>query len=129
MNLTKGLICATLVLVAGCITPPRQPATPSRPPTESGATSDQRSETAPSAATTLLRQARSDRVAGQLASAESAIERALRIEPNDPWLWIELGEIKLAAGDGAQAAAMGRKALSLAGGDRSVETSARALLR
>lgn len=125
----KFLMCATLVLAAGCISPPRQPMMPPSMPSDIGAAPGRTRESVPSAATMLLSQARSDREAGALASAESAIERALRIEPNDPWLWIELGEIKRATGDGAQAAAMGRKALSLAAGDRAVETSARALLR
>lgn len=76
----------------------------------------------------MLAQARTDRVAGRLDSAESTIERALRIEPNNPLLWIELGEIKLASGDRAQARTMGRRAMSLSGGDAAIENSARRLI-
>ncbi len=49
--------------------------------------------------------------------AISTIERALRIEPDNPLLWIELGEIHEAAGRFEQAAGMGHKALQLATGD------------
>ena len=129
MSIAKLALSMLLVLVAGCITAPRS--VPTSPSPSPPATSDPRapSELRPSAATALLEQARSERRAGELARAESVIERALRIEPDDPWLWIELGEIKRAAGDRSQAAAMGRKALSLAAGDRAAESSARTLLR
>ena len=120
---------AMLLLVAGCITPPRPASAPADSPLTRPAPPREPAELRPSAATALLQQARSEREAGELARAESVIERALRIEPDDPWLWIELGEIKREAGDRSQAAAMGRKALSLAAGDRAAETSARALLR
>lgn len=49
--------------------------------------------------------------------AISTIERALRIEPDNPLLWIELGEAHEAAGRFEQAAGMGHKALQLATGD------------
>lgn len=77
----------------------------------------------------MLLQARVDRVAGRLDVAESMIERALRIDPNNPLLWIELGEINLAAGNRAQARTMGSRALSLSGGNPSIENSARQLMR
>jgi Flp pilus assembly protein TadD len=80
------------------------------------------------ASTALLEQARSEREAGSLVAAAAAVERALRIAPNDPDLWIELGEIKLAAGDREQAEMMARKALTLAGSDRAVAERANRLL-
>ncbi len=49
--------------------------------------------------------------------AISSIERALRIEPDNPLLWIELGEVHESAGHFDQAAGMGHKALQLATGD------------
>ena len=123
----KLLAWIGVIVLTGCIGAPPQPSIPHPPSTPTTVGRDVGAPSSPAA--TLLSQARSDRAAGALASAESTIERALRIEPNDPWLWIELGEIKRAAGDSSQAAAMGRKALSLAAGDREVETSARALVR
>jgi uncharacterized protein HemY len=44
--------------------------------------------------------------------AASLIERALRIEPDNPLLWIELGKVRFAEGNYTQAENMGRKALS-----------------
>jgi Flp pilus assembly protein TadD len=49
--------------------------------------------------------------------ATSSLERALRINPRDAEVWLELGWVKLKQGDRAQAENMGRRALSLAGSD------------
>ena len=43
-------------------------------------------------------------------------ERALRIEPDNPLVWIEMGRMRLASGDAPQAENMGRRALALAAG-------------
>jgi tetratricopeptide (TPR) repeat protein len=45
--------------------------------------------------------------------AASSIERALRIEPDNPLLWIELGKVRQAEGNYVQAENMGRKAASM----------------
>jgi len=45
--------------------------------------------------------------------AASLIERALRIEPDNPLLWIELGKVRQAEGNYVQAENMGRKAVSM----------------
>lgn len=45
--------------------------------------------------------------------AASSIERALRIEPSNPLLWIELGKVRQAEGNYVQAENMGRKAASM----------------
>ena len=47
------------------------------------------------------------------AVAASSIERALRIEPGNPLLWIELGKVRQAEGNYVQAENMGRKAVSM----------------
>jgi Flp pilus assembly protein TadD len=77
----------------------------------------------------LLAQSRARRAAGDYAEASAALERALRIDPNNPILWIELGEVHLQAGNTAQAEMMARKALTLTAGDRSAESQAERLLR
>ena len=82
----------------------------------------------PPAAAALLEQSRGQRAAGSYAAAASSIERAIRIDPNNAGLWLELGEIKLDEGDPQQAEQMARKALSLAGGDPSVTSRAERLL-
>lgn len=49
------------------------------------------------------------------AVAASSIERALRIEPDNALLWIELGKVRQAEGNYVQAENMGRKAVSMSG--------------
>jgi Tfp pilus assembly protein PilF len=80
------------------------------------------------ASAALLAQSRDDRDAGRFGAAEGSLERALRIEPNNALLWIELAEIKAAQDDPDQAIEMARKALTLAGADRSIRARADRLL-
>jgi Flp pilus assembly protein TadD len=61
---------------------------------------------------------------GDFGLAAATVERAMRIEPDNPLLWIELGRVRLSAGDFSQADSMGRKALSLATGDPREQSSA-----
>jgi hypothetical protein len=77
----------------------------------------------------LLAESRAARASGNLVDAAVSVERALRIDPNDPELWLEFGQIQLASGDDAQAAALARKALTLAGDDRDLTARAERLLR
>ena len=65
---------------------------------------------------------------GDLDGASSTLDRALRIEPNNPLLWIELGRLRLAEHDAHQAESCGRKALALASGDRGAQAQAGRLL-
>jgi len=81
-----------------------------------------------SAGQALLAQSRSHQAAGRYEQAAASIERALRIEPRQPVLWLELGTIRLKEGDFAQAESLGRKALSLAGGDASLTAKAEQLI-
>ena len=76
----------------------------------------------------LLERSRGERDAGRYAAAAASLERALRIDPNNALLWIELAEVKAADGDRAQAEEMARKALTLAGNDGSIAARARRLL-
>jgi tetratricopeptide (TPR) repeat protein len=77
----------------------------------------------------LLAQSRAARTAGNYAQANATIERALRIAPSDPNLWVELGQIELASGNAAQAATLARKALTLAANDSMAVADAQKLLR
>jgi tetratricopeptide (TPR) repeat protein len=65
---------------------------------------------------------------GDLDGASSTLDRALRIEPNNPLLWIELGRLRLAENDAHQAEGCGRKALALASGDHVTQRQAGKLL-
>jgi predicted Zn-dependent protease len=76
------------------------------------------------AVTALLAQAHQLAGAGNPAQAAATLERALRIEPENPLLWIELGRIRLAENNSVQADEMGRKALALAAGDPEAAASA-----
>ena len=76
------------------------------------------------AASALVTQARNQAGAGEYAAAGATLERALRIEPDNPLLWVELGRVQMGEGNAAQADGMGRKALSLATGDPAAQASA-----
>jgi Flp pilus assembly protein TadD len=77
----------------------------------------------------LLEQSRAHRAAGSLPAARASLERALRLEPNNPTLWLELGEVELQTGNTAQAATLARKAMTLAGRDTRLAARAERLLR
>jgi tetratricopeptide (TPR) repeat protein len=65
---------------------------------------------------------------GDFDGASSTLDRALRIEPNNPLLWVELGRLRLAENDAHQAEGCGRKALALASGDHGTQAQAGRLL-
>jgi Flp pilus assembly protein TadD len=77
----------------------------------------------------LVSSSRTSRRGGDYALAQADIERALRIEPRNPYLWLELGEIHLDRDDLEQAAATARKAMSVAGSDRNAKSAADKLLK
>jgi Flp pilus assembly protein TadD len=81
-----------------------------------------------SASQALLTQSRSHQASGNYDIAAASIERALRIEPRQPVLWLELGNIRLREADYAQAESMGRKALSLSAGDATLTAQAEQLI-
>jgi hypothetical protein len=76
----------------------------------------------------LVTQARSLVSHGDLDGASSTLDRALRIEPSNPLLWVEIGRVRLAENNAHQAEVCGRKALALASGDRNTQAQAGRLL-
>jgi tetratricopeptide (TPR) repeat protein len=145
MTKTLRFGCALLAAVAclaGCETPRAgAPGPESTPPRSDGAgTSTDRGRPSPgparpaapaarryalgTAASSLVGQARSQLARGEHAVAAATLERAMRIEPGNPLLWIELGKVRQAQGNHAQAEAMGRKALAQASGDARAEAAA-----
>jgi Flp pilus assembly protein TadD len=116
-------------------TPPSQPGTPQPAPgTPEPQTSAPTQPTpAPSqsakqfrlsaASSALVKQARAQSGKGDFGGATATVERALRIEPDNPLLWIELGQVHLAEGNAPQAESMGRKAVALATGDPNAQSA------
>jgi Tfp pilus assembly protein PilF len=77
-----------------------------------------------SASKALVAQAQTQLNAGNDAMAAATIERALRIDPDSPLLWIELAKIRQDSGNPAQAENLARKALSMAAGDNKAQAAA-----
>jgi len=134
------------VLLCGCRAPPTRPSLPTAPsdapqPDVPGFTTPPSSATPPSrptqpprenhlspASRSLVTQAHTLMSHGDLDGASSTLDRALRIEPHNPLLWIERGRLRLTENDPRQAEGCGRKALVLASGDRSAQAQAGRLL-
>ncbi len=143
------MACGLTALVSGCSLVTRE-----EPPPRTGVAVAPRTESAPveaaivvpppppppapaapvrqihlSAATrSLVTTSRAQVARGDLPAASSTLDRALRIEPNNPLLWIELGRLRFAETDPHQAEGCGRKALALAAGDPGVQAQAGRLL-
>lgn len=111
--------------------PPASPAAPTPPaalPPPAREPAPTRENHLSPATRSLVTQARTLMSRGDLIGASSTLDRALRIEPNNPLLWIERGRLRLTDGDAHQAEGCGRKALSLASGDRGTQAQAGRLL-
>lgn len=71
--------------------------------------------TAVPAAKALLDKARLARKRGLLAEADALLERAMRLAPSEPMLYLETAEVRLAQGNYDAAAQFAQKSLSLLG--------------
>ena len=128
----RGLLLILLFGLSACA---ELPINPSSGPTAGGSAgvsqeemeAEARSGTA-EAVSELVASSRTSRTSGDYAHALADIERAIRIEPRNPYLWLELGETHLALDDRQQAAATARKAMSVAGADRTAKAAAEDLL-
>ena len=69
----------------------------------------------------LLARAHQDASLGRREAAGAGLERALRIEPRNPWLWYELARLRLAQGQYGQASALAQKSNSLSGQQRPLQ--------
>lgn len=76
------------------------------------------------ASASLVAQAQTQAKSGNGQLAVGTLERALRIEPDNPLLWIELGNVHQDLGHFPQADSMGRKALQLGRGDPRTQSAA-----
>jgi Flp pilus assembly protein TadD len=139
------LLLGAALLLGGCFGPaprpapppdnaiPPSPSSPALPPASSPATSTPPPAHAPPvprenhlspATRSLVTQAHSLAAHGDLDGASSTLDRALRIEPNNPLLWIELARLRLLESDAHLAEGCARKALVLASGDRDAQAQA-----
>ena len=127
------VLLAASALLAACAAPSpyQKPAPPEQPPEtppaetrpgEPPSTVEEpqpapapvvREPTLGAASRALVSQAQTQVATKNYAVAASSIERALRIEPDNPLLWIELGKVRLVEGNYVQAENMGRKAVSM----------------
>jgi Tfp pilus assembly protein PilF len=90
------------------VTPPATaPTPPSTPPPAA------REYHLSAAAQSLINQAHAQMSRGELPGASTTLDRAIRIEPKNPLVWIEVARLRLAEGDGRQAESCARKALAL----------------
>lgn len=83
-----------------------------------------RSYTLGTATTALVSQAHAQLAGRNFMLAASTIERALRIEPNNPLLWLEYSQVRYNEMNYSQAESMARKALMLASGDPRTQSNA-----
>jgi tetratricopeptide (TPR) repeat protein len=103
-----------------------QPATPatSVEPAQPLPPANTRSYSLNAASRALVNQADAQRQSKNFMQAASTLERALRIEPTNPLLWLAYGELRMDEGNFAQAESMGRKALASAYGDPRTQANA-----
>ncbi len=146
-SLSLATVLAAALLLAGCpspwprpsapsnpsaIPPPPPPApVPAQPPPAPPAPRPQapaRENRLSPATRSLVAQAHRLLNQGDIDGASSTLDRALRIEPSNPLLWIELGRVRLTEGDAHQAEVCARKALALASGDRAAQAQAARVL-
>jgi predicted Zn-dependent protease len=140
-GIKSKLVYITLILLSGCSTPairsngsipagapgtevpaaqpPDQTAAPqvNASPAEPLPSAPTRSFTLNAASTALVAQAHTQLASSNFMMAASTIERALRIEPNNPLLWIEYAQVRMSEQNYSQAESLARKALMLANGD------------
>jgi hypothetical protein len=115
---------------------PRPPAPPSEPQPEEPRAPEPVPEPPPpvqpppkrfrlsAASSALVAQAEKQAKGGDTVAATATLERALRIEPDNPLLWLELGQLRLNERNPVQAHSMARKALALATGDARAQAAA-----
>ena len=95
-------------------TPFPQPSTPAPP----------REPILSPAARALVAQAQTQLAGKNYPVAAASIERALRIEPGNGLLWVELGKVRMAEGNYQQAENFGRKAIALTGNAPNAQSAA-----
>lgn len=112
---------------APVVAPAPTPVTPppaATPPAEPTPTAPAKEFRLGPAAQSLVTQARAQAARGELPAASTTLDRAIRIEPQNPLVWIELARLRLSEADPRQAESCARKALSLGSSSPSARIAA-----
>lgn len=119
-----GILLLALMILSGCATPRRTepPSSPDLPPP-----SEYKPVTGPAAA--LYAEAEKALQAGRLAESEMLLERALRIEPRNPYYWHTMARVKYRQGQYRETVQFCLKADSLAGKETQLLARNQELLR
>ena len=129
-RLACWMLLAT-ILVAGCSSAPPGPTQPApRTASDSDNPTSVRLPPGPEHSLTLALhdQANSARLRGGFDTAVATLERAIRIDPDAPELWLLLSQVNLDAGDPAAAEQLARKALQFVGNRAHLEQQAWTLI-
>lgn len=115
LNFCKGFLSVTIpaLLLGACAA-----LTPAPPPVSDNA-----------AVLALVDQAHAEAADHRLQGATGTIERALRIEPRNPFLWQELARLHLAQGDYDQTESLAARSNSWAGENRLLRAANWRLIR
>jgi tetratricopeptide (TPR) repeat protein len=103
--------------------PTPQPSAPTPPPTPPAPSAPPKEFHLSAASNALVKQGRAQSLKGEYPAAIATLERALRIEPDNPLVWLELGQVHLSAKNPQQAESMARKAIALATGNAGVQAN------
>lgn len=120
-----------VVLLAGCTVAPSAPTAPAPPPPglpQPSPTPQPPAGPEPSLTLALYDQADAARRRGDYDSATTTLERAIRIDPDAPELWLLLGQVNLDTGDPQSAEQFARKALRFVGNRTDLEQRAWSLI-
>ncbi len=102
------------------LVPPLQELKPAESPKASATTAGRQYKTGP-AASSLVNQAGDLARQGKPDQAVAMIERAMRIEPSNPWLWHRLAVLRLQQKQYAKSIELARKSNTLAIGDNHLQ--------
>ena len=80
------------------------------------------------ASMSLLEQSRAQQQSGNLAQAAATLDRAVRIDPSEPAVWLALARLRYAESNWVQAEQLARRAQSLSEADSAVAQDARSLV-
>jgi len=131
-----GWMLLATVLVAGCSSVPPEPTQQTQPTPRTapelpgGDAVSVEPPPGPEHSLTLAMhdQANSARLRGDFEVAIATLERAIRIDPDAPELWLLLSQVNLDAGDPAAAEQLARKALQFVGNRANLEQQAWTLI-